>query len=35
MDYEDWYNIVTEFNNIATKDAPIILSDSIKLDGTL
>jgi hypothetical protein len=22
-------------NNIATKDAPIILSDAIKLDGTL
>ena len=35
MDYEDWYNIVTEFNNMATKDAPIILSDAIKLDGTL
>ena len=35
MDYTDWYNIVTEMNNIATKEAPIILSDAIKLDGTL
>ena len=35
MDYEDWYNIVTQFNSMATKDAPIILSDAIKLDGTL
>ena len=34
IDYEDWYNIVTEMNNIAALGGPIQLG-AIKLDGSL